>query len=104
MRVKSESEVAQSCPTLCDQWTAAYQAPLSMGFSRQEYWSRLPLPSLLRPDYLESNPSSILTSQVTLDKFLKLSLELSDSPLIKCCSTIIQDMTKHILTHTEYMA
>ena len=27
-------------------WTAAYQAPPSMGFSRQEYWSGLPLPSL----------------------------------------------------------
>ena len=27
-------------------WTAAYQAPLSMGFSGQEYWSGLPLPSL----------------------------------------------------------
>ena len=26
-------------------WTAACQAPLSMGFSRQEYWSRLPFPS-----------------------------------------------------------
>ena len=26
-------------------WTAAYQTPLSMGFSRQEYWSGLPLPS-----------------------------------------------------------
>ena len=26
-------------------WTVAYQAPLSIGFSRQEYWSRLPLPS-----------------------------------------------------------
>ena len=26
-------------------WTAAYQAPRPMGFSRQEYWSRLPLPS-----------------------------------------------------------
>ena len=28
-------------------WTAAYQAPLSMGFSRQEYWSGVPLPSPL---------------------------------------------------------
>ena len=27
-------------------WTVACQAPLSMGFSRQEYWSRLPFPSL----------------------------------------------------------
>ena len=26
-------------------WTVAYQAPLSMGFSRQEYWSGLPFPS-----------------------------------------------------------
>ena len=26
-------------------WTAAYWAPLSMGFSRQEYWSGVPLPS-----------------------------------------------------------
>ena len=29
-------------------WTAAYQAPPSMGFSRQEYWSGVPLPSPLR--------------------------------------------------------
>ena len=26
-------------------WTVAYQSPLSMGFSRQEYWSGLPFPS-----------------------------------------------------------
>ena len=25
----------QSCPTLCDPWTVAYQDPVSMGFSRQ---------------------------------------------------------------------
>ena len=31
---------------LATPWTAAYQAPLSIGFSRQEYWSGLPLPSL----------------------------------------------------------
>ena len=37
--------VAQSCPTLCDPVTVARQAPLSMGFSRQEYWSGLPFPS-----------------------------------------------------------
>ena len=28
-------------------WTVAYQASLSMGFSRQEYWSGVPLPSLV---------------------------------------------------------
>ena len=37
--------VAQSCPTLETPWTVAHQAPLSMGFSRQEYWSGLPFPS-----------------------------------------------------------
>ena len=42
---ESESEVAQSCPTLCDPWTVAHQVPLSMGFSRKEYWSGLPFPS-----------------------------------------------------------
>ena len=33
-------------------WTAAYQAPLSVGFSRQEYWSGMPFPS----------PSSVLST------------------------------------------
>ena len=96
MKVKSESEVAQLCPTLSDSrtaahqaspsmgfsmhcvlnmrdgvcwlllfvqfisvqslsrvrlfatpYTATYQALLSMGFSRQEYWSGVPLPSLI---------------------------------------------------------
>ena len=45
MKVKSESEVAQSCSTPSDPRTAAIQAPPSMGFSRQECWSGLPLPS-----------------------------------------------------------
>ena len=36
MKVKSENEVAQLCLTLATPWTAAYQAPLPMGFSRQE--------------------------------------------------------------------
>ena len=33
---------------LATSWTAAYQAPPSMGFSRQEYWSGVPLPSPLK--------------------------------------------------------
>ena len=40
------SLVTKSCPTLAIPWTVAHQDPLSMGFSRQEYWSRLPFPSL----------------------------------------------------------
>ena len=41
VKVKSLSRVR----LLATPWTAAYQAPLSMGFSRQEYWSEVPLPS-----------------------------------------------------------
>ena len=37
--------VAQFCATLWAPWTVAHQAPLSMEFSRQEYWSGLPFPS-----------------------------------------------------------
>ena len=37
--------VTKSCLTHVTPWTAAYQAPPSMGFSRQEYWSGVPLPS-----------------------------------------------------------
>ena len=38
--------VSKSCPTLAIPWTVACQAPLSMGFSRQEYWSGLSFSSL----------------------------------------------------------
>ena len=41
LKVKSLSHVR----LLVTSWTAAYQAPPSMGFSRQEYWSGVPLPS-----------------------------------------------------------
>ena len=37
-------------------WTAAYQAPQPMGFSRQEYWSGVPLPSPIR----ECSPLNLL--------------------------------------------
>ena len=37
--------VAKLCPTLATLWTVACQAPLSMKFSREQYWSGLPFPS-----------------------------------------------------------
>ena len=43
VKVKSLSRIQ----LLATPWTAAYQAPPSIGFSRQEYWSRVPLPSPL---------------------------------------------------------
>ena len=52
-KVKSLSRVW----LLVTPWTAAYQAPPSMGFSRQEYWSGVPLPSLI----LKSRDIGLLT-------------------------------------------
>ena len=39
------AESLWSCPAFCDPVDCTHQAPLSMGFSRQEHWSRLPCPS-----------------------------------------------------------
>ena len=47
--------VAKSCPTLASPWTVAHQDPLSMGFSRQEFWSVLPCPPPIFPTQ-GSNP------------------------------------------------
>ena len=43
-------------------WTVAYQAPSSMGFSRQEYWSGLPLPS---PENVSNLILSLIYSSAT---------------------------------------
>ena len=55
VKVKSLSRVW----LLATPWTAARQAPPSMGFSRQEYWSRVPLPS---PIYICIYSTSSLSS------------------------------------------
>ena len=49
--------VTKLCPTLMTPWTIACQAPLPMGFPRQEYFSGLPLP------IRESNPGIFLTQE-----------------------------------------
>ena len=46
-KMKSEVKSLSHVWLLATPWTAAYQAPPSMGFSRQEYWSGVPLPSAL---------------------------------------------------------
>ena len=46
MKVKSESEVTQSCPILRDPMDCSLPGSSIHGFSRQEYWSGVPLPSL----------------------------------------------------------
>ena len=58
MKVKSLSRVR----LLATPWTAAYQAPPSMGFSRQEYWSVVPLPSPSKSLNLSKSPFPILST------------------------------------------
>ena len=50
-------------------WTIAHQAPLSVGFSRQEYWNGLPYPPSRGPSILGIKPAS-LTSYALADGFL----------------------------------
>ena len=53
---------------LATPWTAAYQAPPSIGFSRQEYWSGVPLPSL--------------EEHATEDEYKTVSCSFEDSTII----------------------
>ena len=56
------------CLTLVTPWTVAHQAPLPMGFSRQEYWSGLPFPSprdLLDPGIEPGSPALQADSLLT---------------------------------------
>ena len=68
MKVKSLSRVR----LLATPWTATHQAPPSMGFSRQEYWSGLPLPS----------PKVSLGAQLTGSFLLSTSKQCQ---LHRCC-------------------
>ena len=52
-------EIVQLCLTLCNPMDCNPQAPLSLGFSRQEYWSGLPFPSPGDFSYLGMKPGSI---------------------------------------------
>ena len=68
VKLKSESEVTQSLSRvqlLVTPWTVAYQAPLLKGFSRQEYWSGVPLPSLP----LLSTSYQFFTQQFSLGRY-----------------------------------
>ena len=56
--------VAKSCLTLCNPQTVAHQAPLSMGFPRQEYWSGWPLPSQGVLPTQGSSPCLLLGRQI----------------------------------------
>ena len=61
VKVKVKVLVTQSCPIFATPWTVAHKAPLSMEFSRQEYWSGWPSPcpgDLPHPGIKPGSPAS----------------------------------------------
>ena len=63
--IYAAAKLLQCCPTLCNP-IAAHQASLSLGFSRQEYWSGVPLPSPSAYIKLFKNLSSLLECYIRL--------------------------------------
>ena len=78
-------------------WTAAHQAPLSMGFSRQEYWSGVPLPSLVqgRPGVIHLKVPLYMSCSLRFSPFLLTSLEVgSHSPVLQMASLRLTENVK----------
>ena len=83
-------------------WTVAHQAPLSMGFSRQEYWRGLPCPTPGDLPYPGTEPCS-LTSPALADGFFTTSASwegpvggAAESPRPPAC------LSKHSPTHSQH--
>ena len=96
MKVKSLSRVQ----LLATPWTAAQQAPLSMEFSRQEYWSGVPLPSP-RPslgiaNYQLNNLFNTLKGDPDLNNPRSLSQEAQEE-----LSLVQNKLQKQFLTHIK---
>ena len=80
MKVKVKSLIRVRL--LATPWTAAYQAPPSMGFSRQEYWSGLPFPApgVLPDPGIEPGSPTLVKAEVKADA-------LTSEPPGKPCNT-----------------
>ena len=87
VKVKSLSCVRLLATT----WTAAYQAPSSMGFSRQEYWSGVPLPTPILYKLFKCIPNSRQTLQ---NKYIpeKHHVGPKQSVLFFCCFCLFERM------------
>ena len=91
-------------------WTAAYQAPPSMGFSRQEYWSGLPLPSPLSSertqvtndgqDVEKGNPCTLLVGikigAATVENSMEISQKTKNrTTMYVSCSVMSDSLRPH---------
>ena len=81
MQNLSLSLVAKTCPTLATPWTVVCQAPLSIGFSRQEYWSGLPFSSsgdLLDPGIKPWSPA-LQTHSLPVELYIMQNARLDEA-------------------------
>ena len=96
MKVKSLSRVR----LLATPWTAAHQAPPSMGFSRQEYWSGVPLPSpskaavdlkdnFNKRNYVRHPNSSWAATRIILSCFLHEFIQMDNKDMKRCSTSLI---------------
>ena len=75
IRARVHTQSLQLYPSLCDPMDCSPQAPLSIGFSRQEYWSVLPCSP---PGYLP-NPHLLHFRQILTTELLEKSLQYIDT-------------------------
>ena len=68
-------------------WTVAYQAPLSMGFSRQEYWNGLPCPPLGGLPNPKIEPASLMSPALT-SRFFTTNTTCRPSYLEQHCAIL----------------
>ena len=104
VNVKSLSRVR----LLATSWTAAYQAPPSMGFSRQEYWSGVPLPSPTEASMWQHFSSAVSPDSLTVwvailclyqiwDLILQLVTELAEFCVFSCCQCLSAEVCQIFL-------
>ena len=65
-------------------WTTAHQAPLSMGFPRQEYWSGLPLPTLGDLPSPGIEPESLMSPTLADGFFTTSATYVINRELLRC--------------------
>ena len=79
----------------CDPWTVAHRAPVSMGLSRQEYWSRLLIPSPGVIPYPRIKPESLASPALAGRSFTSVP---PGKPYIKY-STVAKSITQAAQIH-----
>ena len=77
--------VAKSCLALETPWTIAHQAPLSMGFSRQEYWSGLAFPSPEDLPHPGIKPMSPALKEIYIYIYLNIYIYVSKHTCTHVC-------------------